>query len=932
MAQNNKSLKLLTVVVFLSIVAVLNVRTARTAAQEFERQSLKPIRSFARVSQPGDLDEGNFQKLDSFLSKFYNPADGLGAPGIDAVGQPLRNHPHGLALTADGRKLYVTFEGNDAEPRNIVGVIDTASNAKVKEITVGLRPLGIEIDPSGRWAIVANQYSNWLSVIDVITDEVTREIPAFFYSQDIVFNASGDRMFVSNKALDAVQAYRFDADTGDATLLAEMPVHVSNQPFNLGDDPRDGPYGLGGRHQDLAGLGLPPDTFDPNFTRELTNCNPRDMAVSGKYLYVATINGLGVAIIDIEQGRQVDSIDLNSVAWSVSASGPLVFVATAGRFSQVVTTEKSLEEKNRRDPSQNEIAVIDTRRDPFNLTMRYTSLPNPPNGPPHGIPTTLEGAKQWRVPPTGEAPYLSAFGDARVPNSDTNPDRLPTLVDGAIPNQMTIFGDLLFVTMEASDQLEVYRINRDAADPKQILTRLPQSSAFTNPGQFAFPDKINHEAQYDNGFTDLRPANMANFLTGDADPAFFSGRRPQEVVVSSDGRRAYVANMLGESIAVFNVEPTGLRHAATIDLTIAGYPRFPATLAEMGEDFFTSSRIVMDRNFTCLTCHPGIGTDSKVWKAGSAPGNVLRDALSCRNQRDAFPFYNSGGRVHAETFRAGLRDFSPDSMLGGDLDTSTLDTDGDGVLEVLDQGFALAFLYRNNCLMQERCGVGTDYVNAAFGAFLEVEPRLLANPFLDSEGRFSTRVRIGYDAGGVPVFGDARAGEQVFRARECAACHAPPTFTNNQLMTLYSFDSLLALEDMDGDGIPDGVVPSLEFDIDFIYDSTTTENESLLFSVPIERGSTNAGDTDLRLFTTVLDRTDARSPLSNRQFINNTADARNVRVKPLRGIWDTAPYLHHGRAATLLDVLTTFATERHRMAGLSLSEARNLAAFLQSIE
>lgn len=926
-----KTIKLFALTGVLSTLALLTL-DLRPVSSDFERRSLTPVQSFARVSQPGDMDEGNFKKLDSFLSKYYDPANGLGAPGVDAIGQPLRNHPHGLALTLDGRKLYVTFEGNDSEPRNIVAVIDTATNTKQKEIVVGLRPLGIEIDPSGRWAVVANQYSNWLSIIDTTTDEVAREVQTFFYAQDIVFNTRGDRMFVSNRALDNVHVYSFDASSGQATLLREIPVHISNQPFNLGDDPRDGPYGTGGTRQNLANLGLPPDVVDPEFTRLLTNCNPRDMAIVGRYLYVATVNGLGVAIIDIEQGRQVDSIDLNSPAWGISAAGPLVFIGTGGRFAQVVTTERSLDEKNKRDPSQNEIAVVDVRRDPFNLIMRYTSLPNPPNGPPGGPPLTLEQARALLVPATGEAPYLSAFGDASVPNTDSNRDNLPTLVDGAIPNQMTTFGNLLFVTMEASDQLEVYRINPDASDARNILTRLPASSAFTNSGQLAFPSAINRQANYDNGFTDRRPIDTANFITGDANPEFFNGRRPQEVVVSPDGRRAYVANMLGESVAVFDVMTDGLRYVTHIDLTLPDYPRFPATLAEMGEDFFTSSRIVLDRNFTCLTCHPGIGTDSKAWKAGSAPGNTMRDVLSTRNQRDAFPFYNSGGRVHSETFRAGLRDFSPDSLFGGDLDTSTLDTDGDGVLEVLDRGYARAFLYRNNFMTLERCGVGSDYVNAALGAFLEVEPRLLANPFKEPDGSYASRVVIGYDAEGRPIIGDAQAGEAIFRARDCAVCHTPPTFTNNGLMTLDALDPLLALWDMDGDGIPDGVVPSLEIDIDFIYTSTFDDNESLLYSVPIERGATNGGDSDLRLFVADIDRVDPRSPLSGRAFVNNTADARNVRVKPLRGIWDTAPYLHHGRAATLLDVLTTFATEQHRMMGLTPTEAIHLAAFLQSIE
>jgi YVTN family beta-propeller protein len=54
----------------------------------------------------------------------------------------------------------------------------------------------------------------------------------------------------------------------------------------------------------------------------------------------------------------------------------------------------------------------------------------------------------------------------------------------------------------------------------------------------------------------------------------------------------------------------------------------------------------------------------------------------------------------------------------------------------------------------------------------------------------------------------------------------------------------------------------------------------------------------------------------------------------LRGVWDSAPYLHDGSAATLLDVLTTANPgNRHGMtSGLGAAELQQLVAYLQQID
>ena len=176
-------------------------------AVRFQERSLEPVQRFARLSRSGDIDEGRFSKYDSFLSAAFRPGQDPGSPGEDAPPQPLRRHPYGLALSVDGSRLYVTLEGNEAEPGSSVLVVDTSKGTVAAEIEVGRRPLGITRSPGGRFLIVTNQYSNFLSVIDTTNDREVGRLPGFFYNQKIAFVPERSWMLVTNRALDSLDVF-----------------------------------------------------------------------------------------------------------------------------------------------------------------------------------------------------------------------------------------------------------------------------------------------------------------------------------------------------------------------------------------------------------------------------------------------------------------------------------------------------------------------------------------------------------------------------------------------------------------------------------------------------------------------------------------------------------------------------------------------------
>lgn len=117
--------------------------------------------SFSRTDKPS-ITQGGVGVVDTATDTL--------ATTIDCQRQHHNNViPGNLALTPDGKLLYITMEshGPDYEPKNAVVVVSTASQSVVGHIVVGNGPDGIAIAPNGKQAFVANFYDGTVSVIQL---------------------------------------------------------------------------------------------------------------------------------------------------------------------------------------------------------------------------------------------------------------------------------------------------------------------------------------------------------------------------------------------------------------------------------------------------------------------------------------------------------------------------------------------------------------------------------------------------------------------------------------------------------------------------------------------------------------------------------------------------------------------------------------------
>jgi len=85
---------------------------------------------------------------------------------------PVPKGPHGLVVTPDGLKVYVSSDG-----ASTVSVIDTANDRVVGSIDAGANPHGLAVSGDGSRVLVMGWGSNRVLVIDTATDRVIGEIP-----------------------------------------------------------------------------------------------------------------------------------------------------------------------------------------------------------------------------------------------------------------------------------------------------------------------------------------------------------------------------------------------------------------------------------------------------------------------------------------------------------------------------------------------------------------------------------------------------------------------------------------------------------------------------------------------------------------------------------------------------------------------------------
>lgn len=394
------------------------------------------------------------------LEPYDNPA--VSAGDFDSA-EPLRWKPGAMAYCGRSKRLFVALPGTVDRPADRVAAVDVERRRVIERYEVGSGPASVDLHPGGRHLVVANRFSNYLTVVDIDTGE-SRRHPVDFYTERLLFDAEGRRLYLVNRHRDELRAMQVVEDEGG---LQFSPV------------------------DELPGGEQTPVDFNPGKLA---------LSESEDELYVASVASLSVTAVDVGEGAwrgllttasPVDVDDdpaappflpqreippgvarvwLGAPAFDVAADGEHLYVATLSGSTHHDPTAG--DEDHRYTPPvdgspnrgfqalQNEIAVID--RATLHPRARYTSASYccsdvrdvPPDDPDRGhlVPDEslriVEGALPTAVATAevgGVRRLFVAFGgSSQIQRFDLDGGRLkagPVADVGFDPREMVVDGD-----------------------------------------------------------------------------------------------------------------------------------------------------------------------------------------------------------------------------------------------------------------------------------------------------------------------------------------------------------------------------------------------------------------------------------------------------------------------------------------------------------
>ena len=141
---------------------------------------------------------------------------------------PVPPGPHGLVVTPDGRKVYLSSDG-----ASTVSVIDTATDRIVQSIDVGPTPHGLAISPDGHQVVVSGWGANQVSVIDTTTDRIVGSV-SVSQPHNSVISRDGRTAYVGSQQQGATAIVI--VDLGQQTQVGTIPLDKTPRAIDLSVD------------------------------------------------------------------------------------------------------------------------------------------------------------------------------------------------------------------------------------------------------------------------------------------------------------------------------------------------------------------------------------------------------------------------------------------------------------------------------------------------------------------------------------------------------------------------------------------------------------------------------------------------------------------------------------------------------------------------
>ena len=807
--------------------------------------------------------------------------DGGGA----SYAKPTTSSP--IAMSRDGRLVWVVNPAADN-----VAVISTETKAVVAKIAVGDEPQSVALDPNGKRAFVANAAAGTMTVIrirDGSPDRFQAEVDRRVGDQgaltsgaepwNVVTSPDGRRVFVANSGQDTITVF----DPWKRKVIGHVDLRNS-----LCNDPDRS------RHFQPRGLAVTQDS--------------KKLYVTRFFSFVRQGGQQGT-----DDGREglVCRLDIDTHSRDIREYRPAATIALASRVTgfQIDSNGDGTLDDTSAFPNQLQSIVI--RGDQAYLPNVAAS----PGGPlrfnvdTQAFVSVIDGANGSAQSDASGSKFLNLHLGAQDPEPGKKKLFFANAWGVAFTTQSGP-GDA-YVIAAGSDLLVKVNV---AADGKL---------AFTVDGNTTRYIDLND------------PRNPA---TGGAN----AGKNPQGIVISDDGKSAYVANFVSRNVSLVDLSTDAVvKTIPTADLPAAGsQEEINLVGAEMffssrghfdrppGTTISTDERLSQDAWQSCSSCHFKGLTDSVVWtfNAGPRKSIPLNGTFNPHNPTEQRILNYSAVRDEVEDFENNIRTTSGPGNLA-----AAVPCDGGAGTSTLDPNHGL--LVGKGDINTPPCAIPefTPIANADRDQLTVTLPGAGRSP-IPSLTALREWVRLAvrtpkaplYAAdipGGVPPDRVA-AGRALFQQASCASCHGGGLWSASVKDFVSPPDpALLATETNPAPqfGKPVGAqyLPALLRDIG-----------SFNLGVP---GQGNPIGGDIGAVEKATGGADALGI-----DYNGDGKGNGFAVPSLLGIHSAPPFLHNGACETLACVLSD---ANHRTAKGTLPDALGdpdaralLAEFLESID
>jgi YVTN family beta-propeller protein len=471
---------------------------------------------------------------------FSNGATGAGSQ-ISVGSNPAQS----AFYSKDGKTVWIVEDGSDGQPGALIP-LDVTTQKPGKPIKLGVAPNAYALTPNGDMAVFANQASNTLSIVDLLTRAVVATVPLPSLPADVAVDAKGTTAWVASSIAHSLvpvsllshkvgKAASLDNAPGDLTIptapgVAWVLFPSSNGSINFlsgVSGPLRRSIPVGNDPEPLIGTGS-----ETSWVANATTSTVQRLNIAGESAgppitvdrapvdLQLTTDGSTLLVLSYGDGQHAGALTGISTATSAlskplavgPAPGPLTISPTSGIAYIASYVGRS-------------ITIVDVAAWKVDTTLKL------PCGP-----------TDMAITPEGNQLYVACADDGAIVGVSLSNNKLEGLVALPSVRRLVMAGDGSTLLVVGDNGL--YNVN---IDTDKIVKAVPETGNLVDIVET--PDG-NTLLAVDNSGAALVMINPVTLVTI---KSLSLGTRPGEVALSPDGTHAYVLDTTEQKLFVVDV-------------------------------------------------------------------------------------------------------------------------------------------------------------------------------------------------------------------------------------------------------------------------------------------------------------------------------------------------------------------------------------------